>query len=98
MEAASLFEPTVLETLRRYRCFVFAVVIVVVIPFGLYVSTRPAVYTANASLIVSDPRGPGVLGGENLAEPLRRRPAAGVHERGSGGARLRTCQGTAASA
>jgi Mrp family chromosome partitioning ATPase len=66
-----LFEPTVIEAFRRYWRFVFAVVMVVVIPFGLYVSTRSAVYTANASLIVSDPRGPGVLGGQNLAAPSR---------------------------
>jgi capsular polysaccharide biosynthesis protein len=66
-----LFEPTVIESFRRYWRFVFAIVVVVVIPFGLYVSTRSVVYTANASLIVSDPRGPGVLDGQNLTTPSR---------------------------
>ncbi|HEY5076411.1 MAG TPA: hypothetical protein VIJ48_02805, partial [Acidimicrobiia bacterium] len=70
-EAVSQFEPTVIGAFRRYWRFVCTVVIVLVIPVGLYVSTRPAVYTAKASLIVSDPSGPGVLGGQNPADPSR---------------------------
>jgi Mrp family chromosome partitioning ATPase len=70
-EAVSRFEPTVIGAFRRYWRFVFAIVIAIVIPVGLYVSTRPAVYSAKASLIVADPSGPGVLGGQNPADPSR---------------------------
>jgi hypothetical protein len=70
-EGVSPFEPTLIGAVLRHWRLVLAVVTALVVPAVLYVSTRPAVYTTKSSLIVADPRGPGVLGGQNPADPNR---------------------------
>ena len=55
---------------RHWRLVVAAIVIFVV-PVGLYAFSRPASYTASASLTVGDPSGPGVLGGGQPEDPQR---------------------------
>jgi Mrp family chromosome partitioning ATPase len=67
----SPFEPTLVGAILRHWRLVLVVITALVIPAGLYVSTRPAEYTAKSSLIVADPRGPGVLGAQNPAVPER---------------------------
>src|SRR4051812_19688707 len=71
MDAVSPFEPTVVSAARRYWLFILVVVLVVTVPVGLYAVTRPSSSSATASLTVSDPRGPGTLGGQSPADPDR---------------------------
>jgi Mrp family chromosome partitioning ATPase len=71
MDEVSPFEPTVVTAVRRHWRLVVIVVLVCTIPAGLYAFTRPAKYTATASLTVGDPRGPGVLAGQNTEPPDR---------------------------
>jgi Mrp family chromosome partitioning ATPase len=71
MDEVSPFEPTVVTAVGRHWRLVVIVVLVCTIPAGLYALTRPAKYTATASLTVGDPRGPGVLAGQNTQPPDR---------------------------
>ena len=71
MDEVSLFEPTVIGAVLRHWRLVVAVVVAFVVPAGLFALTRPEKHTATASLSVSDPRGPGVLGGQNPEAPDR---------------------------
>ena len=71
MDEVSPFEPTVVTAVRRHWRLVLIVVLICTIPAALYGFTRPAKYTATASLTVGDPRGPGVLAGQNTEPPDR---------------------------
>jgi hypothetical protein len=71
MEGVSPFEPTVVGAVRREWRLVVAVIVALVIPVGLFAIVKPKTYTATASLTVSDPSGPGVLGTANPAAPDR---------------------------
>jgi Mrp family chromosome partitioning ATPase len=71
MDEVSPFEPSVVTAVRRHWRLVVTVVLVCTVPAALYGFTRPGSYTATAALTVSDPRGPGVLDGQNT-EPSDR--------------------------
>ncbi len=71
MDEVSPFEPTVVSAVRRHWRIVVIVVLICAIPAALYGFSRPASYKATASLTVGDPRGPGVLAGQNT-EPSDR--------------------------
>lgn len=71
MDDVSPFEPTVVGAVGRHWRLVVVVVLLCVLPAGLYAFTRPANYTATASLTVGDPRGPGVLAGQSPEPPDR---------------------------
>lgn len=71
MDEVSPFEPTVLGAVRRHWRLVAGVMVTIVVPVGLFAVTRPASYSAAASLTVSDPRGEGVLNGQSPSAPNR---------------------------
>jgi Mrp family chromosome partitioning ATPase/capsular polysaccharide biosynthesis protein len=71
MDEVSPFEPTVVTAVRRHWRLVVIVILACTIPAGIYGFTRPATYTATASLTVSDPTGPGVLAGQSTEPPDR---------------------------
>jgi len=71
MDEVSPFEPTVVGAVARHWRLVVAVIVAVLIPAGVFAFTRPASYKATAALTVSDPRGPGVLGGAAPVDPDR---------------------------
>jgi Mrp family chromosome partitioning ATPase/capsular polysaccharide biosynthesis protein len=71
MDEVSPFEPTVVTAVARHWRLVVIVILVCTIPAALYGFTKTATYKATASLTVGDPRGPGVLAGQNIQPPDR---------------------------
>ncbi len=71
MDEVSPFEPTVVTAVKRHWRLVIVCILVCTIAAALYGFTRPATYTATASLTVGDPRGPGVLAGQSTEPPDR---------------------------
>jgi Mrp family chromosome partitioning ATPase/capsular polysaccharide biosynthesis protein len=71
MDEVSPFEPTVVGSIAQHWRLVASVVAIVLVLGGLYAFTRPASYSATAALTVSDPRGPGVLNGQQPEDPQR---------------------------
>jgi Mrp family chromosome partitioning ATPase/capsular polysaccharide biosynthesis protein len=71
MDEVSPFEPSVITAVRQHWRLVIVAVLVFTVPAGIYAATRPATYKATASLTVGDPRGPGVLAGQEK-EPSER--------------------------
>jgi len=71
MDEVSPFEPTVVTAVRRQWRLVVVVILVFTVPAALYAFTRAASYKATGSLTVGDPRGPGVLAGQNTEPPDR---------------------------
>jgi len=71
MDEVSPFEPTVVTAVRRHWRLVVVIIVICTVPAAFYGFTRAASYKATASLTVSDPRGPGVLAGQNTEPPDR---------------------------
>ena len=71
MDEVSPFEPTVVTAVRRQWRLVVVVILLFTVPAALYGFTRAASYKATASLTVGDPRGAGVLAGQNTEPPDR---------------------------
>jgi hypothetical protein len=71
VEEVSPFEPTVFGAIRRHWQLVVAPVVLAVFLVGAYSATSATAYRATGSLTVTDPRGPGLLGGQERTDPER---------------------------
>ncbi len=71
VETGSDFEPTVVDAFRRGWRTVLAVAVAVAIAGAIFAATRPVAFSATASLVVTDPRSPALIGTQPADAPER---------------------------